>query len=724
MQFFRLNKLLGLLLLMICFSVYATEKISDSPVSIDANKFEYSEENGDKIIKAIGKVEANQDKNKLFAESIEYNYDKDLLKAKNNVKLYDDSGYVIETEELTIFNRFKLGSINNFRITTPNGSTITGEHAERKENKFILIENGSYTSCKICPGKKTPWKFKAKKAKLDEKNNSLKYKNVVMELYGVPIFYSPYFFHHTGKKQRKSGFLTPEFGGGDYLGTMVKIPYYINIAPDQDATAKIFLTTKKGKGFEGEYRYLTTKGQIENFISLTSADQYTPPSGSSKPKNNLRYNFNSKSDLEIEDTKAIGWNINTVSDKTYKKDYGYGSEDYLTSSLYHNSYQENGYYQIQSLYFQNLRPENQYNKNAINQTPMILPLFESKHQLYEFSDGSYFSFEANMLNIKRYNGIDSNRFSIKNNWDKYWLSDLGHEFKFHAHLRSDFYQYRKIPTDLNKQSKNQSRTIPEASINWSLPLTRNFSNTSVMISPTIKAVATPTSNYNDYIYSEDSIYRAELSDSNLFAETQHSGMDIVENTPRISYGVNGNAYYKDILTVSSIFGQLYRHKPKTFLYGSQYSHVSDYIGRLQLDFMDSVILTYRFKLDKNKLNNKSNELENLLKYKNMYFLVNLLYYKDDLVINELKNRREIYLETGFKDYNKFSASINARKNFSSTKDNRSSGVDPNGFISIGGNLRFDDECIIYDFSLNKDYTKSKEKKANTSYWFKVTLKNF
>ncbi len=51
-------------------------------------------------------------------------------------------------------------------------------------------------------------------------------------------------------------------------------------------------------------------------------------------------------------------------------------------------------------------------------------------------------------------------------------------------------------------------------------------------------------------------------------------------------------------------------------------------------------------------------------------------------------------------------------------------MDPNGFISIGGNLRFDDECIIYDFNLNKDYTKNNEKKANTSFWFKVTLKNF
>ena len=721
MQLLRLFKFL---FFVFALSANAYDKKVDSPVSIDADKFEYSEQNGDKIIKAIGKVEVTQDESKLFAETIEYNYDKDFLKASDNVRLYENKGYLVETEQATIFNRFKLGSMNNFKITTPNGSTITGDHAEKKENNLVFIDNGSYTSCKICPGKRTPWKFKAKKAKLDKEDNSLQYKNVVMELYGIPAFYSPYFFHYTGKKERKSGLLTPELGGSSYLGTIVKIPYYINIAPNQDATVKMFYTVKKGKGLEGEYRYLTTKGQIDNFFSVTSADNYSPPTSGSKPKNNLRYNFASKTDLDLAESSFLGWDINTVSDKTYKKEYGYSAEDYLTSSIYHNSYQSNGYYQIKSIYFQNLRPKNQYDKNAINQTPIILPLFESKHKVHEFKDGSYFSFESNMLNIQRYNGIESNRFSIKNNWDKYLLNDLGHEFKFHAHLRNDFYNYRKVMIGETKQSKSQSRAIPEASIDWSLPLARNFKNTNVMISPMVKAVATPTSKYNNNIYSEDTSHRSELNDTNLFSDSQYSGMDIVENTPRVSYGVNGAAYYKDFVNLNTLFGQLYRHKPRNFIYGAELNHVSDYIGRLQLDFMDSVILTYRFKLDKNNMDNKANELENLFKYKNMYFLANLLYYKDDLVINELKNRRELYLEAGFKDYHKFSASVNARRNFSSAKDNRNSGVDPNGFISIGGNLRFDDECIIYDFNLNKDYTKNNEKKANTSFWFKVTLKNF
>ncbi len=223
--------------------------------------------------------------------------------------------------------------------------------------------------------------------------------------------------------------------------------------------------------------------------------------------------------------------------------------------------------------------------------------------------------------------------------------------------------------------------------------------------------------------SEDSSYISELNDANLFAKSQFSGIDLVENTSRASYGIKSMVYYKDYLNVSALFGQMYRQKPQAYILGGSQDHLSDYVGRLQFDVNDSIVFSYRYKLDKNTLSNKANELENLLKYKKVYFLTNLLYYKDNIEVAQVKNRREIYLETGVNDYQNISMSINARKNLSSRKDNPNLYIDPNGFISVGGNIKYMNDCILYSVSMNKDYTQNKDKKPNTTYWFTISLKN-
>jgi LPS-assembly protein len=695
------------------------DQISQTPIEINADRFEYSSEKENRLVQAYGNVEALQDNQKVTANFMEYNFDKDTLLAKDQVKMIEKNGYEIDAQKITLFNQMKFGSISDFKVLTPDKSTLKGKFAKKENEKVSNIEKGFYTSCKICPGKSPIWAITASSAELDQEENSVKYRNALFKLYGMPVIYTPYFFNYTSKAKRKSGFLTPEYGSSTYLGKMVRIPYYINIAPNHDATVKLVATSLKGKALEAEHRYLLPQGQVNSFGSITTVKQYN----NLKPKNTVRQTFQSKADLSISDRRNIGWDINMASDKSYRKDYDYGKEDFLTSRIYNNAYQSNGYYEIQSLFFQNLRPDNPTATNPINQTPMALPLFESKHKIFEFDDNSNLSFESNILNVHRYNGPDTNRISIKNTWEKNLLLDNGHNFDFFASLRNDIYHYNKAYINNQKYTGSVARHIPEAGVNWSYPLSRYFGSSKVMISPLVKAIITPNSKYNDKIYSEDSSSISELTDGNLFAKSHFSGLDLVENTPRVSYGIKSMAYYKDYLNVSALFGQMYKHTPQTYDAGQTKSHLSDYVGRLQFDINDSIILTYRYKLDKDSLSNKANEIENILKYKKLYLLTNLLYYKDDLVVNQVKNRREIYLETGINDYNNFSMSINARKNLSNRKDNPNLYVDPNGFISIGSGIKYLNDCILYSASINRDYTRNQDKKPNTTYWFRISFKN-
>lgn len=703
-------------------SAYASDlSLNNRPIEIEANRFEYLGNEKTGTVKAFGNVEVSQDNQKIFANFIEYNFAKEVLLAEDKVKIIEKNGYLIESDRVILSDRLTLGSMNNFTIITPDKSLIKGKIA-KKEHEFVIeINEGFYTSCKICPGKKTIWSITAKSTKLDQTNNTVEYKDALMKFYGMPLIYTPYFRHYTSKAERKSGFLSPSYGGSSYLGLAIKTPYYFNVAPNQDATLTPVITEKRGNALEGEYRYLLKQGQINSSGSIASSSYYTPSTNESNPKHNIRYNFRSISDLAITNSNNIGWNINTTSDKNYRRDFNYGKEDFLTSRLYNNQYEENWFYELQTLSFQNLRPSNNLDQNAINQTPLVLPMFQSKYQLFEFSDNSKLNIETNLLNIHRYNGLDSNRFSIKNRWEKDLLLNNGHDFNFFASLRHDFYQYSN--KSINNISENSSRSIPEAGIKWSYPLIKPLGKSKIVVTPIANVILTPSSKYNKNIYSEDSARLTELTDSNLFSESQFNGIDLVENSSRVSYGLKTSIYYQNYLDANALFGQMYRYKPQEYNLENDKNHLSDYVGRLNFNFNKTVSLSYRYKLDRDTLVNKRNELETTLRYNEMYVRTNLLYYKDDLTLGNVKNRREIEVETGVNDFKGISASVNARKNLSSKKDNHGLYVDPNGFISFGGRLQYLNDCILYQFEVNRDYTKTNSRGTNTTYLFKVLLKN-
>ena len=709
-------------------SAYASDlSLNDSPIEIEANKFEYLGDEKTGQVKAFGNVEVSQDNQKIFANFIEYDFAKEVLLAEDKVKIIEKNGYLIESDKIILSDRLTLGSMNNFTIITPDKSIIKGTIAKKEQASIVEVSEGFYTSCKICPKKRTIWSITAKSARLNEITNTMEYNNALMRFYGVPVIYTPFFRHYTSKAERKSGLLSPTYGGSSYLGMAVKAPYYFNIAPNQDATLTPVITKKRGTSLEGEYRYLLPQGEIISSGSISPSNYYTPSANESNPKHNIRYNFQSKSDLAITNSNNIGWNINTTSDKNYRRDFNYGEEDFLTSRIYNHQYEENWFYELQTLSFQNLRPSNDVNQNAINQTPLVLPMFESKYQLFQFADNSKLNIETNLLNIHRYNGLDSNRFSIKNRWEKNILLHNGHDFNFFASIRHDFYQYsyssNNNTTYTNTANRNTSRSIPETGMKWSYPLIKTLGKSKIVVTPITNVTLTPSSKYNKNIYSEDSARITELTDSNLFNESQYNGIDLVENSSRVSYGLKTSVYYQNFLDINALFGQMYRHKPQEYSIDNNQDHLSDYVGRLNFDFNQAVSFSYRYKLDKDTFVNKRNELETTLRYNKMYIRTNLLYYKDGLILEEVKNRRELEIETGVNDFKGFSTSVNARKNLSSKKDNHGLYVDPNGFISVGGRLQYLNDCILYQFEVNRDYTKTKDRGTNTTYLFKVLLKN-
>ena len=694
--------------------------LSDSSIIIDADKFEYIGDENDRKMIAIGNVVATQDNQVLEANYAEYDLKKDIFLAKDKVKFLQKEGYIIDADRVILSDRLKFGSMNHFTILMPDKSTLRGEYAKKDQEFITNIDKGYYTSCQICSGKSPIWDITAKSSKLDQEENTMTYHHAILRYYGIPALYTPYLSHYTSKAKRKSGFLRPSYRASTYLGAAVKIPYYFNIAPDRDATLALITTTKRGPVAEGEYRHLFSNGAMRSSGSITSSKDYIQPAGEKSLDPNIRYHLNSKSDFALANNNYVGWDARITSDKSYLKDYNYAYKDFLTSKVYNSGYQKNGFYEVQALSFQNLRPETSTDQNNMHQTPMVMPLFESKHNIYNFSDGSNFNFESNFLKVHRYAGANTNRLSIKNKWQKDVLTNSGHNFNFFGSVRNDFYRYEDAPINSSNYTGSVSRTIPEAGMGWSYPVGRNIGNTKVVIEPLASAIATPNTRYNKDIYNEDSP-SSELNDANLFSGSRYSGIDLVENTSRISYGFKTSAYYKDQLNASTLFGQMYQENPYDYINNKKEDQFSDYVGRLKFDFANRMIVSYQFKLDKYTLVNKTNEATVRLNQGKAFIQSDILYYKDGNTVSGVKNRREINMETGINDYYGVSWSVNATKNLTNKEDNP--GMDPTGFTSAGSRIKYINDCITYSASVKKDFTQNNDRKKGTTFLFDISLKN-
>ncbi len=115
------------------------------------------------------------------------------------------------------------------------------------------------------------WRLKAVRLRLDQAGNVGIAHHARLELLSVPVFYTPYLsFPLAG---RKTGFLLPTIGESSRSGDEFSLPWYLNIAPDKDATLTPKYMSKRGILWDGEFRYLTARSRGDIRLAYLSGDK-------------------------------------------------------------------------------------------------------------------------------------------------------------------------------------------------------------------------------------------------------------------------------------------------------------------------------------------------------------------------------------------------------------------------------------------------------------------
>ncbi|MCZ6618479.1 MAG: LPS-assembly protein LptD [Gammaproteobacteria bacterium] len=195
----------------------------------------------------------------------------------------DQGNRSLESDRATIDLASRDGSlIGGVRVTEP-GLVMMGEratvnlatHAAKLDDvQFLMLDNafrgeagsvirddagnlemvsGTFTRCE--PGSNS-WQIAASTLRVGKDDVFGIARNAVVRVKDVPIFYFPY-LRFPLTEDRQSGFLFPSAGYSSEDGIDVSLPYYLNLAPNYDATVIPRVMSNRGPGLEVEFRHLS-----------------------------------------------------------------------------------------------------------------------------------------------------------------------------------------------------------------------------------------------------------------------------------------------------------------------------------------------------------------------------------------------------------------------------------------------------------------------------------
>ena len=190
------------------------------------------------------------------------------------------------------------------------GSSARGSATE------VTVESGNHSvlhrlQFTTCPGESPQWLLKAKELELDFEEGVGTVKGGQLEFFDIPFLYLPYMTFPIDDR-RKSGFLYPYISTANDNGFEFSIPYYWNIAPNQDATFTPRYFTERGFMLTGEYRFLTQRTTGELDFDYMHDDTKT---------GDTRFHYRFAHNAQFTPRWSTQFLIDRVSDDQYFQDF-------------------------------------------------------------------------------------------------------------------------------------------------------------------------------------------------------------------------------------------------------------------------------------------------------------------------------------------------------------------------------------------------------------------
>ncbi|MEW6253773.1 MAG: LPS assembly protein LptD, partial [Planctomycetota bacterium] len=274
------------------------------PLFVAADRIESTAPN---ILEAYGQVEARQAGQAFFAGWLRYDATLNAIEARDAVRL-EQPALVVQGDALALDLDDYSGQLSQprYRFTQQPGRGDANLAEFIDENRFQL-KDATYTTC---PAGNDDWFLKVSELDIDKTRNVGTARNASLTFLGTPILYTPW-MDFALNNARKTGVLAPTFGTTERSGIDIMVPYYLNLAPNYDATLYPRLLSRRGVQLGGEFRYLLADFRGENRLEYLPNDDVAGRS---------RWSVALRNQYRVDANTQAGMHFDRVSDNDYFRD--------------------------------------------------------------------------------------------------------------------------------------------------------------------------------------------------------------------------------------------------------------------------------------------------------------------------------------------------------------------------------------------------------------------
>ena len=686
--------------------------LDEGPVLLSADTLAYDRDSG--VATAAGGVELTSGDRILRADAVSYDERRDLVVARGGVAILEPSGDVLFAEYAELSDGLRNGFMSKIRVLMADDSRLAANSASRVDGNRTGLSKAVFSPCRSCPDRpdRPPlWQIKAHRVTHDESARRMDYRDAFLEVFGIPVAYTPFFSHPDPTVERKSGFLAPTYGSSSELGAKLQTPYYFNLAPHRDATLAPLYTSEEGLLLAGEYQERTHAGRLQVRGSVTRVDERDGNNARTGGKE-TRGHVEAAGAFDVDDAWRWGFTAKRATDDTYLRRREFSDEDTLVSNAFVEGFRGRTYASANAYAFQGLRQE-----DDPGETPLVLPELDYDFVSRPGALGQRWGLDANVLGLSRSGGADSRRLSLGLDWRLPHTSASGQVYNLLASVRGDLYHVDDVPDPFGSgdlPDEIRGRLLPRLALQWRYPFIRRQDGASQIVEPSVDVVAAPSGGNPDEIPNEDS-RSFEFDDSNLFSVNRFPGLDRWEGGHRMNYGIKVGAYGARGGYATALIGQSLRARAdgtfadKTGLENRQ----SDYVGRINVSPGRFLDYTHRLRLDRDRLSIRRNEIDLTFGPRAIRVDVGYVSLVRELTADELRSREEIRLagRARITDYWSFTAAT--RRNLTGDGDT----------ISWGFGATYLDECIELGLQLDRSFIEDRDVQPFTNFSVRVRLKH-
>jgi len=699
----------------------------DTPDTIAFNAGQLSFDNASNIVTASDDVFLAREGYRLRADAVTWNRKTGAIEAVGDVAITSPTGDVAYGDRVELTDTLRDFMVENLLVAFERGGRVAAERGQRLANGDMVLDRAAYTGCAVvdsngCP-KDPSWQIKAVRVYYDKSRDKLRYEGARIELFGMPIIPLPYLSHGIGDRG-ESGLLVPSVGIDRVNGFELALPYYFRLGDNRDATLTSYLYSDANPMIGGEYRELNSLGAFR-VRGYATFGKRVPISGfASGAERDLRGYAEVTGKFQIDPKWSVTESLKLASDRTFLRRYDISSDDRLRSTVNVERISASSYFSLAGWAVQTLRLGDDQGQQAV-----ALPIIDYRKRLADPLLGGMVELQANTLGIARTDGQDTQRGFVSAEWNLRKLTPWGQLVTATALVRGDVYHSdENLLTPIASYRGDagwQSRAIATAAIDVQWPFSGPLAGGRQRLTPRVQLVATPPVR-NLSIPNEDS--RAfDLEDTNIFSINRFPGYDRYEENARITYGLEWN-YQRPALTIDATMAQSYRldDSPVLFPDGTGLSdRFSDYVGRVRVAYRDFFRLTQRFRLDKDNLAVRRNEIDLTIGTRGTYATVGYLRLDRNIatLAEDLSDREEVRAGARLSFARYWSVFGSAIVDLTGPQDDPLTLSDGYSPIRHRLGIAYEDECVTFGLTWRRDYENLGDAQRGNSFLLRLAFRN-